>query len=836
MKQKNCLHSSLIVALSAVLLVSAAHAADYRSTVLSDNPVAYYRLGDVPPADVAKNTGTLGAAGNGTYIGAGHRAVGALAGNGNAAASFDGSGARVAVPFNAALNPSASNPFTIEAWVMPTIDGLANAQAPLFNRHSAGNRQGWVFFQRGSGTGFNFRMYNENGSSQSVDITGGPYTVGAWTHLVATWNGTTATLYVNGVSVGSQTAAYVANTDAPFSVGAYGANNPGDNPYTGAIDEVAFYQTALSASQILAHYQNGTNAARSTPYETVVALDGAVEYLRLNEASPIVDTAINSGSMGAAADGLHFPGMTHQVPGAIVGDTDAAAGYTAVDVNSTDGGVPTVIPYNPALNTSSSFTIEAWMKPTIDAASNQQCPLVNRITDSGGAFLNRAGWDFFQQPSGTGWRFRMFNGAGSDKLFTLIGGPYTVGTWNHVVAVYNAAVPSCTLYVNGASVASSSSPNGSYAPNPSGPIAIGGLPQYSNGHWENPFTGSMDEVALYTNALSGAQVLAHYQNGTNALRVTPYSSLVLSDGAAGYWRLGEPARNVATNSGTLGAAANGTYAYVTNNINNQVDLVYFSGPNSVAGPQSPAYAGFESTNLGTLMSGSTNYIELLNPAGLNFSGQISLEAWVLPDASQGSESYFLAHGYNDDGTAEDVLRIETGNYYVGSYSSVGHSTSIPVPLADLGGGNWIHVVGTYNGSAWNIYRNGALAATTTDATGALPVNNANWAVGARGRWKYATGLDRLFTGAIDEPAIYNTALSPSRVRAHYFIGKYATLTPPHPTLTITPDNSGNVILTWSDGVLQQADIVTGGYTDLLDAVSPYSVPATDARKFFRVRL
>src|SRR5512139_488195 len=76
-------------------LSTAAFAADYQSTVLSDSPLAYYRLGETPAAsDVAKNLGSLGAAGNGTYRHDNanqttmHRVTGALAGNGNAAAGF----------------------------------------------------------------------------------------------------------------------------------------------------------------------------------------------------------------------------------------------------------------------------------------------------------------------------------------------------------------------------------------------------------------------------------------------------------------------------------------------------------------------------------------------------------------------------------------------------------------------------------------------------------------------------------------------------------------------------------------------------------------------------
>ncbi|HSU56359.1 MAG TPA: LamG domain-containing protein [Candidatus Dormibacteraeota bacterium] len=836
---------SLLAAASGLLLFTTAHAVDYRSTVLSDNPLAYYRLGDPLPADIATNRGSLGSTGNGTYRHDNpaqqtiHRVQGALNGNGNAAAGFaSNDGAPVLVPYNASLNPNGA--FSVEAWVQPTVSTDDSAgPCPLFNRKSAGARQGWAFFQRSPTTGWNLRMYgNGVNSSTTADITGGPYNVGDWLHLVATYDGTTARLYLNGTQVASgNPTAYQGNSTAALSIGSYsdlsGSGPAYQNPFKGNVDEVALYNGALTPATVLAHYQNGTNAARATPYETVVVADGAVEYLRLDETDVQKDTAINSGTLGPIADGFHFPGLGHQVAGALNGSSDTAAFYSAIDTNSTDGSVPTIVPFNPDLNPSGSFTVEAWLKPTIPTASNQQCPLYDRIT-ANSPFVNRAGWDVFQQPSG--WRFRMFNGSGGSTMFNVTAPLLVVGGWQHFVAVYDASVPSLTLYMNGAQSGQSTSPSGTFAANPSAPFAIGGFPLYSNGHFENPFTGAIDEVAIYTNALSAARVLTHYQNATNAARVVSYDSVINSDSPAGYWRLNEPARNVAANSGTLLAAANGTYAAVTNSINNLDDIVYFSTPNSIAGPQSPAYAGFESTNQGALFSGTTNYIELMNPAGLNFSGQITLEAWVLPDASQQFEAYLLGHGYNDDGTAEDVLRIEGGAYSAGSYNGANHNTSFTVPPADLGGGNWIHVVGTYDGAKWNIYRNGALAASTTDSTGALVVNNANWAVGARGRWKNGTGLDRLFSGAMDEPAFYNTALSPGRILAHYFAGKYATLTPPHPALTITPDGSGNVILTWSDGVLQQSSAVNGGYSDLLDASSPYSVPAVDAQKFFRVRL
>src|SRR5262249_30347192 len=160
---------------------------DYRSTVLSDGPLAYYRMGDAAPADVATNRGTIGSSGNGTHgPGVVHRVPGALIGNANAAASYnDVGGAKHAfVPYNPALNPAANKPFSVEFWAQPSVEvSDSPGPCPLFNRVSAGNRSGWVFFQRSTTSGWNFRMYNGSGSSLGIDLTGGSNAGNTWSHI-----------------------------------------------------------------------------------------------------------------------------------------------------------------------------------------------------------------------------------------------------------------------------------------------------------------------------------------------------------------------------------------------------------------------------------------------------------------------------------------------------------------------------------------------------------------------------------------------------------------------------------------------------------------------------
>jgi len=233
---------------------------------------------------ISYNTGSLGVAANGVNTaGVVLDQPGALAAKGDFSSSYSGApGNNTTVPFQAALNPAANAPFTIEFWARPTAtDG---DDAPIGNRLATGDRSGWVFFQRDETTGWNFRMYNGVGSTVGWDITGGTATLNAWSHVVVTWNGTTPSLYVNGV--------FASSTNNPAFNGVYrpNANNEsfyvgaligGASPTNGSIDEVAYYPTALSPAQILNHY-NMASSSIIGAYSAMVQADGALLYLQQN--------------------------------------------------------------------------------------------------------------------------------------------------------------------------------------------------------------------------------------------------------------------------------------------------------------------------------------------------------------------------------------------------------------------------------------------------------------------------------------------------------------------------------------------------------------------------
>lgn len=177
-------------------------------------------------------------AGNaGTIAGASRTTAGRFGG----ALSFNGSSARVSVPDAASLDLDTA--MTLEAWVKPTASS------------------GWQTALLKEGTNsLAYALYansDTNRPSAHVHVTAEQDTrgtaqlaTGTWTHVAATWNGTTLTLYING-SVASSKAVggTLLNSTGPLSIG---GNNVWGEWFNGLLDEVRVYRRALSAAEVAA--------------------------------------------------------------------------------------------------------------------------------------------------------------------------------------------------------------------------------------------------------------------------------------------------------------------------------------------------------------------------------------------------------------------------------------------------------------------------------------------------------------------------------------------------------------------------------------------------------
>ena len=215
----------------------------------------------------------------------------------------------------------------------------------------------------------------------------------------------------------------------------------------------------------------------------------------------------------------------------------------------------------------------------------------------------------------------------------------------------------------------------------------------------------------------------------------------LDNGLLGYWKLDE---------------GRGPTAYDVSGNGNSGTLT--SSPIwSTSVPTSPAIPIDDAGSLS--FNGTSQYVSLGNPAALNFAGQVTLAAWVNVAAIDGTRN-ILAHGY--DASTEVYLRINNSSYEIGSWNGPTYAASYAVPGSDIG--NWVHLVGVYDGTTWRLYRNGSEVDSTVSATGALTVAS-NWAIGARG-----DGTSRWFSGKIDDVRIYNRGLSANEVVALYNYG------------------------------------------------------------------
>ncbi|MGK5082605.1 LamG-like jellyroll fold domain-containing protein [Bdellovibrionota bacterium FG-1] len=222
-------------------------AALYSGTVLADSPSAYWRLGEAVGATVAADSagtnvgGYYGTPTLGTASG--------LSGDSNTAAYFDGSSAYMTVPDAAALNFASAGQMSMELWINPTsVPPVSNRW--ILDKYTAANN-GYIVFQTITGT---IGFIVGNGTTLYTIYTPAALPLGSWSHLVATVTATSQKVYLNGVQVAIASSS-ITLVDSPgaFYMGKYS----GGAFFNGALDEVALYPTALSAAQVLSHYNAG---------------------------------------------------------------------------------------------------------------------------------------------------------------------------------------------------------------------------------------------------------------------------------------------------------------------------------------------------------------------------------------------------------------------------------------------------------------------------------------------------------------------------------------------------------------------------------------------------
>lgn len=144
--------------------------------------------------------------------------------------------------FNYIFPPGA---FTLEAWATTPTAGGNRGLLSMFATNGA------LLWLNTTGNGrFSFQVNSTNMDSGIQVIAGGKY------HVVGTYDGTSRAIYVNGTLRSGPTSGVTpTSVSTPLVTGNYAASGVAN--FAGVISDPAVYQRALTAAEVLAHYNAG---------------------------------------------------------------------------------------------------------------------------------------------------------------------------------------------------------------------------------------------------------------------------------------------------------------------------------------------------------------------------------------------------------------------------------------------------------------------------------------------------------------------------------------------------------------------------------------------------
>ena len=181
------------------------------------------------------------------------------------AITFNGADNFILVPNSLSLCPTVG--ITLEAWVYPIEYGTTKVvEKGDWDGHSIGldNWRGW----KGG-------ICIANGTSYDVNWSEKRPTLNKWYHLCLTYNGSMVRLFVNGVEKGNKTVPSGSSLKVNSRDLSIGSVAGMDKFFNGTIDEVRFYDAAISEDRIRSLYLGALSAHKNADNKLVMHLGPA---------------------------------------------------------------------------------------------------------------------------------------------------------------------------------------------------------------------------------------------------------------------------------------------------------------------------------------------------------------------------------------------------------------------------------------------------------------------------------------------------------------------------------------------------------------------------------
>ncbi|MBK8813803.1 MAG: hypothetical protein IPN69_24155 [Acidobacteria bacterium] len=365
--------------------------------------------------------------------------------------------------------------------------------------------------------------------------------------------------------------------------------------------------------------------------------------------------------------------------------------------------------------------------------------------------------------------------------------PVSANTWTFLVYTWDSTTE--RIYKDG-SFSESRPRNFNYVP---------GAARIGHGFWGDPanlFPGLIDEVAIFNRTLDPAEITSIYDAGSAGM--CGISCTAAPNGMVSWWSA----------DGNVFDIANGYHGALRN------------GATFVPGKVDRAFS----------FDGIDDYFEVSSNPDLNLINGLTLESWFFRRAG-GSATLFSKADYNGSASiASYNLQINPdGAVNVALYGSYPADNWTTVPGL-VGTGRWYHIALTWNGTYGptdnvRLYLDGELVQSWTKSATLLNSNTESLTMGSM---KPPTYYGR-FDGLMDEPRIFNLALTQTEIRAIYNAnqtGICRTCTQPPSDLISwwSGDGNANDLISGYNGILKNgAAFASGkvGQAFLLDGVDDH---------------
>ena len=310
----------------------------YGAAVLADNPLAFFRFneGTGTTANDATANSIDGTIENAVYT---FNGGGRSAGAGDYALSFDGTGDTVRVVDDSmSINVDAFNPIvtanavTIEFWqfgggLQPRADtifgGYGNSGERRLQSHLPWSNS-IVYWDTDSSGGQRLQQ-TQNDSTKWK---------GQWNHWTFVKSATTATIYQNGQQFATRSAGTAIMDMESFFIGS--AIN-GSSSYQGLIDDFAVYTSALSASQVAAHYQATFDDAYAANEDSLLTVNSTSGLLSNDfPVFAVENVALSSAGGAATQSSTRVGGGCNVASCAIDGNTNGNFNSNSVTHTNTE--------------------------------------------------------------------------------------------------------------------------------------------------------------------------------------------------------------------------------------------------------------------------------------------------------------------------------------------------------------------------------------------------------------------------------------------------------------------------------------------------------------------